>query len=532
MKKSSIAFFTFLWCAGLFAQALNFKASIPKSELPKFVFAGKVPEIVNLPPGSSGVSANRMCGDGDVERFKSENPGFEFVPASTEKLPAVMGLWVVKAGEDILPTKDNWVPFGYAQISLPTDSAQPIVQDGKFKHLSNAGNGEELTIPKMLASGYAALTQTRQALLKKVGDYRIFSAIMTCQQAVQNISHTETENKSYMESPKFLPASLDLNHEFLISDGIRSKAQEIVAEASSDISKLKQTIRFSIRESVDGLNESLDPSRSFLDFSGHEHNASITGSKRTFDAAKALLQLNYADYQTDEEAKVKTALGLSSLSGLLSETSLENDCSSKFHLSSSKYFWEIFPSSLASCKILKNAENLITILRTPDVLDETEFLDKRAKLAQTLYAAYMTEAIQRYIQSKKTTFKRAYATCIPESSSYIHRIVGSFPMGFKKDGSDWKLGDGELRYEFKTTHPEPLFALQPALYDSNYETVWGMQPRFRDKDQPNGVDMDKINATGVNPDENIDFGSFFTQGIDISMPIRSVGGGCVGTVYC
>src|SRR5690606_35537149 len=169
------------------------KTTINTVNVPKLFVSQKLPEIRYSQPGELSINVKRMCGDGDVAHHEQANPNFKYVAQDQDSVTAILGSWIVKEGESVLPSVENWIPIGYTELEVPMwPAAQvPVPEDQAYRYevewIKNAGqfrlvNGlspdptnKEIDGLTVLSDNIPKLMDFAKQRMDKTNKYRIYS---------------------------------------------------------------------------------------------------------------------------------------------------------------------------------------------------------------------------------------------------------------------------------------------------------------------------------------------------------------------
>jgi hypothetical protein len=508
--------------------AMSFNTPISKLNLPVMLSAEPPPPIKYFPPSTINVSAVRTCGDGDVARFATNHPNFEYLPAEVNEFDVIMGYWIVEDGGNVMPNQQNWFPIAYQKVPIATSNAGRTYV-GNFLPINHADIDDNLNVMKLLKPELLNLYKLSRESFESSKTYRVFSAAFGCYQPDGAGDLIKKSDSSY----NFAPSPVEVVHSL---KAIKNEVDSYNLGSNPEDLKIKISLNSQANSNSLSLVGSPTPFKYDLSNTSGEN---LSGA--AYDMFKKILAVPYpvdsADYNSimsglDFRADLASFLSMDKIAYCKDKMGLKSDKNSK---SFDKF--EPFPMNL-SCKYLFQ-DNLLAdkyaALFSPSAKpNEDGFKKAKKDLAKLFLTAAAFEAAQNYHQSNTTVSR---AGCFPKANGQIFvERLNSFPLKFSKP-------TGSTIYKFQATgsvqHPEYLFAIRQytSYYSNPILGIWGqvvdvLQVPLDANIVRSGQSM-KLPPSGADPalDELKDE-SFSGSAINIDFMTRTVGGNCVGIPKC
>lgn len=214
------------------AQAMSFKTNLRPVQLPTTTKRSAQIQSTTPIPGSMSITGQMYCGDADVEHFVSEQGGlFDIVNGDTEvitysddgmsydidisttKQPVytTIGYWLVRDGEEPLPTKDNFnsVAWGYLAVTPDGMSAMKRVFPTSF---ASDARGDML---QMLRKEVSKAQSISNKPLGYEANYRVYMGVFGCINPVDEAGAASTPNvPGSVTASSYRPSNVDLAYSF------------------------------------------------------------------------------------------------------------------------------------------------------------------------------------------------------------------------------------------------------------------------------------------------------------------------------
>lgn len=249
------------------AHALDFKTSLRTVQLPTTAQRKITPVARPSVPGTMSIAGQLYCGDADVEHFVAQQGGnFDVVNGDTEvitysadhmsydidisttqqPLYTTIGYWVVRDGEEPLPTKDNFntVSWGYMSVTPDGNSTMDLTFPA-----SRASDGR----PDALQMLRKEVTKTHSLTSKAFGhtrDYRVFMGVFACINPMnQEAQVAKPVVPSSLSEDDYRPSHADINYSLA-----QQPAADVLSETSRSDRWSSESTALSSIDSWDSVN--------------------------------------------------------------------------------------------------------------------------------------------------------------------------------------------------------------------------------------------------------------------------------------
>lgn len=519
------------------AWSMKFSAPLNQLKLPVMLSTEQPPAIKYTPAGEISVSALRMCGDGDVERFSNDHTSFDFMPHEVHEMDVVVGYWVVEEGSSgnaLVPTQSNWFPVAYKKVPIAEKPAE-LVYEGRFLPTTHAKIATSANVMNLMKFDLMNLHTLAKSSFESKKNYRIYAGAFGCMDADgqdQIISETSSDYK-YKASPveslrsleSGLPAAVDsmFGGSMILADLLNNK-------------KLK----IDLKSNVAGrMVPSAAPTPYDYEFGNHGIDLKDEAPK-LYGIYKKIMETDYPTPVPTDAAAYKAAMAGSDwyleVSGYSAGDKI-NYCNSVGATSNkdAKVYQNLEAFSLnLACKNLYNVGGLDTafkeLAQPSTVPSPADFINLKKALAKRYFLAASFEAAQKDMDSKAET-SRVGCFKKPGQDKLIGRLLSAYPFHFEVVGEKYVIKSHITNH----LHPETLFAIRDfsRYFESDEIAIWGQvvpgQLEAQVHDLQNKSILLKLdNKTDLMKNKVED--STFNNPININFKVRSVGGSC--TFFC
>lgn len=256
------------------AWALTFKTSLRQIQLPSAVKRTARVRTLAPVPGVMSITGRMMCGDNDVQAYAGLFPTMDFVNGDTEAITysedgmhytinitstiqpvyTMVGYWLVRDGQDPLPTKDNFnnVAWGYMSVNP--------VGDERIQRMFPTTLAEDarVDIQQMLRKEVTKTQAISNKSFEHQADYKVYMGVFGCTKPVNENGDLERPTApTSFSAAGYKPSNIDLSYSF-----VTQTANDLLENTLADAGWANTSAINSLVNRMDKVKIDLDPTNS------------------------------------------------------------------------------------------------------------------------------------------------------------------------------------------------------------------------------------------------------------------------------